>query len=169
MKIRSLLASALVTITAFNFAGCAAITTSKTQTVVVRTTPAGAVAKINGTEVGKTPFKVKLARADTYLLNFNKPGFAPQAALLLPSSTKYEQRFLRWGIDYDLGLTTDIIPGELSVTMKPQLGDVSAADRFAEMTAQINRADAMVEKGEISAADHKYLVEQIAATYHSAP
>jgi hypothetical protein len=86
----------------------------------------------------------------------------------MPSSTEYDRRLLRWGIDYDLGAASDLLPGELVVELTPQLGDVTLADRFEEMTAQINRADAMRTTGEISAADHKYLVEQITATYQTA-
>jgi hypothetical protein len=129
--------------------------------------PSGAVAKINGTEVGRTPFRVDLARAEVYRIDLEKPGFNPQTALLLPSSEEYDQRFLRWGIDYHLGAASDLLPGELMVELKPQLGELTLADRFEEMTAQINRADAMLVTGEISAADHKYLVQRITATYQT--
>lgn len=129
--------------------------------------PSGAVAKINGTEVGRTPFRVDLARAEVYRIDLEKPGFSPQSSLLLPSSEEYDRRFLRWGIDYHLGAASDLLPGELMVELKPQLGELTLADRFVEMTAQINRADAMLATGEISAADHKYLVQQITVTYHT--
>ena len=135
--------------------------------VVVHSTPAGATTKINGTTVGQTPFKVKLKRSEVFRLDFEKPGFASESALLLPSSTAYEERYLRWGLDYDLGVTTDLVPGELNVELKPALAPAGSGDRYAEMSAQILRADAMLASGELSAADHKYLVEQIIATYKS--
>jgi hypothetical protein len=168
MKLSTLAAALLVAVSSLALTGCAVFSKGKSQTVVVRSTPAGAVAKINGTEVGRTPFKVDLARAEVYRIDFSKPGFSPQTALLMPSSTEYDRRLLRWGIDYDLGAASDLLPGELVVELTPQLGDVTLADRFEEMTAQINRADAMRTTGEISAADHKYLVEQITATYQTA-
>ena len=149
--------------------GCAALTKGKKQEVVIRSTPAGAVTKINGIEVGSTPFRVSLARKDVFRVDFEKPGFAPKAALLLPSSAEYDSRFLRWGLDYDLGVTSDLVPAELVVQLQPQLGDVTMADRFEEMSAQIVRADALLASGELTAADHKYLVDQIIATYHRAP
>jgi hypothetical protein len=83
-----------------------------------------------------------------------------------PSSTNYDHRFVRWGIDYDLGYATDLVPEELDLPLKPALAVVSESDRFAEMTAQIVRADAMLASGELTQTDHKYLVEKIVATYH---
>ncbi len=167
MKFPSLLAALAAGFIAFSSTGCAVFTKSRKQMVVVYSTPAGATAKINGTTVGQTPFKVKLKRSEVFRLDIEKPGFAPESALLLPSSTAYEQRYLRWGIDYDLGATSDLVPGEINVELKPALAPVGAGDRYAEMSAQILRADAMLASGELTAADHKYLVEQIIATYKS--
>lgn len=146
--------------------GCAVLTKGRKQTVVVRSTPSGAVAKINGEEVGVTPFKVKLARDEVFRVDLQKNGFASESALLLPSSAAYDERFLRWGLDYDLGATTELIPSELAMELKPALGEFTDADRFAEMSAQIIRADAMLASGELTTADHKYLVSKIVAAYH---
>ncbi len=167
MKISAVVASVVFSAVSLLSSGCAVFSKGRSQTVVVRTTPTDAVAKINGVEVGRTPFKVKLSRSEVYRLDFAKSGFSPQSAVLLPSSEEYDKRFLKWGLDYDLGAATDIIPGELAVVMKPSLGDISVADRFEEMAAQISRADAMLASGELSPADHKYLIAQIAATYHT--
>jgi hypothetical protein len=166
MKFPLLSAAVLAVCVSVATSGCAFITKGKSQTVVVRSTPSGAVAQINGTVVGTTPFKVKLKRDEVYRVDLEKNGFSPEAAILLPSSTNYDQRFLRWGIDYDLGAATDLVPGELALELKPALGDISESDRFAEMSAQIVRADAMLASGELTQADHKYLVEKIVATYH---
>jgi hypothetical protein len=51
--------------------------------------------------------------------------------------------------------------------LKPGLADLSLSDRFEEMAAQITRADAMLASGELSAEDHKYLIAQITASYHT--
>lgn len=167
MKFPSLLASLLVGFVAFSSTGCAVFTKGKKQMVVVRSTPEGAVTKINGFEVGKTPLKVELPRNNVFRVDVAKPGFENQSALLLPSSANYDARFLRWGIDYDFGAATDLIPSELVVEMKPALGDVTSADRYVEMSAQVARADALLASGDLTAADHKYLVDQILATYQS--
>lgn len=168
MNSPKLLAALLAVAASLTFSGCAVFSEGRTQAVVVRSTPSGAVTKINGVEVGRTPLEVKLARTEVYRLDFEKPGFGSHTAVVMPSTEQYDQRFLRWGIDYDLGAASDLLPGELVVELKPQLGEVTLADRFEEMTAQINRADAMLSTGEITRADHKYLVEQITATYHMA-
>lgn len=146
--------------------GCAVLTKGSKQTVVVRSTPAGATAKINGVEVGETPFRVKLRRDEVFRIDLEKNGFASESAIILPSSSNYDQRFLRWGLDYDLGRATDLIPEELSVELTPALGEFTSADRFEEMSAQIVRADAMLASGELSTADHRYLVSRIVETYH---
>jgi len=168
MKLSTFAVSLLLATSTFALSGCAVFSKGNSQTIIVRSTPSGAVTKINGTEVGRTPFKVDLARAEVYRIDFEKPGFGPQSALLMPSSEIYDRRFLRWGIDYNLGAASDLLPGELVVNLKPQLGDVTLADRFEEMAAQINRADAMLATGELSFSDHKHLVQQIASSYHTA-
>ena len=166
MKLPHLSAAFLAGFVALASSGCAVFTKGQRQTVVVRSAPEGANVKINGTAVGKTPFRVKLRRDEVFRVDFEKGGFVAESALLLPSSSNYDHRFLRWGLDYDLGAATDLVPGELVIELKPALGNISESDRFAEMTAQIVRADAMLANGELTAADHKYLVEKIVATYH---
>lgn len=163
-----LLSSALVAgFVALASSGCAVLTKGQKQTVVITSTPSGATTKINGVEVGKTPFKVRLNRDEVFRVDIEKNGFSPEAAVLLPSSTNYDQRFLRWGLDYDLGRATDLVPEELALNLRPALGEVAAGgDRFAEMSAQIVRADAMLASGELTNSDHKYLVEKIVETYH---
>lgn len=166
MKLPLLASAVAAGFVAFYSSGCAVLTKGHRQTVVVRSTPSGAVAKINGTEVGQTPFKVRLNRDEVYRIDLEKNGFVSEAAVLLPSSVAYDSRFLRWGIDYDLGAATELIPSELTMELKPALGEMTDADRFSEMSAQIVRADAMLASGELTAADHKYLVGKIVAAYH---
>jgi hypothetical protein len=166
MKLPLLPAALVAGFVALTSSGCAILTKGQKQTVIVRSTPGGATAKINGIEVGKTPFQVKLRRDEVFRVDLEKNGFVSESAVLLPSSTNYDHRFLRWGLDYDLGYATNLIPEELDLPLKPALAAVSDSDRFAEMTAQIVRADAMLASGELTQADHKYLVEKIVATYH---
>jgi hypothetical protein len=166
MNSPKLMTALLAVAASLTLSGCAVFSEGRSQSVVVRSAPAGAVAKINGVEVGRTPFEVKLARTEVYRFDFEKPGFGSQTAVVLPSTEQYDQRFLRWGIDYDLGAAATLLPGELVVELKPQLAELSLADRFAEMAAQINRADAMLVTGELTREDHIYLVQQITDSYH---
>lgn len=166
MKLPSLSAAMLAGFVTVAFSGCAFLTQGQKQTVVIRSTPAGATTTINGTVVGTTPFKVKLERDEVFRVDVEKNGFVSESAVLLPSSYNYDQRFLRWGVDYALGAATELVPGELALEMKPALGETTGGDAFAEMSAQIVRADAMLASGELTQADHKYLVDKIVATYH---
>lgn len=147
--------------------GCAVITKDRKQMVVVRSAPTGATGSINGKQVGVTPFKVRLARDDVYRIDLEKDGFAKQAALVLPSTDEYDQRFVRWGLDYQLGLAADLEPAELIVMLKPATGDYVSADPYVEMTAQLTQADSMLAAGQVSAADHKLIVAQIVDFYSS--
>lgn len=166
MKLPLLPSAILAGFVALASSGCAVLTKGQKQTVVIRSTPAGATAKVNGVDVGKTPFKIRLNRDEVFRVDLEKNGFAPEAAVLLPSSSNYDMRFLRWGLDYDLGRATDLVPEELALELKPALGEIADSDRFAEMSAQIVRADAMLASGELTASDHKYLVGKIVETYH---
>lgn len=137
----------------------------RTQTVVVRSTPEGASGIINGIDVGKTPFKIKLKRTVAYTIEVRKPGFENAATVVLPVANEYDKRFLRWGIDYELGAMTDLTPGEVVLDLKPALSDGSAGDRYQEMTYRVLQADALLSAKEISKADHKYLVAEIVKFY----
>jgi len=81
-------------------------------------------------------------------------------------ANEYEKRFLRWGVDYELGSMTDLSPADMTVALKPAMPSVSGTeDRFQEMTYRVMQADALLSAKEISPADHKYLVAQIVKFY----
>lgn len=146
--------------------GCAVFSKGRTQMVVVHSTPEGATALINGQEVGTTPFKVEMKRTGAYSIELKKPGFENAAAVLLPVANEYEKRFLRWGIDYELGAMTDLTPQDMNIELKPALATAATAeDRFTEMTYRVLQADALLASREISSTDHKYLVAEIVKFY----
>jgi hypothetical protein len=165
MRISKLFAVTTLAALALITAGCAAFSTKRSQMVVVRSAPADAITTINGQAVGTTPFKVRLERDQAYRIEVSKPGFASQTAVVLPSTEKYDQRFLKWGLDYQLGAAKELVPGDLIMMLKPDLGETVNADRYVELTAQINQADALLASGQISASDHKLIVEQITKAY----
>jgi len=166
MKFRFLVPAMLASCVLSFTSGCAVFSKGRTQTVVVRSNPEGAMGRINGIEVGTTPFKIELNRASAYTIDLKKAGFENSAAVILPVANEYEDRFLRWGVDYDLGAMTDLSPGELVVDLKPALPPVSEAkDRYEEMAYRVLQADALLAAKEISLADHKYLVSEIVKFY----
>lgn len=165
MKIRVLLSTLLVGFVMLSASGCAVFSKGRTQSVVVRSNPEGAAVLVNGQEIGNAPLRVSLKRASSYNIELRKPGFENATTVVLPVENEYAKRFLRWGVDYDLGAMTDLTPNDLVVNMHPALGSQTDGDRFAAMTYAVLQADALLAAKEISVADHKYLVEQIVKSY----
>jgi hypothetical protein len=166
MKSRFIVTAVFASCVALMSTGCAVLSKGRTQTVVVRSIPEGAVGKINGLEVGTTPFKIDLKRVSAYTIELQKPGFETASAIVLPVSNEYEKRFFRWGVDYDLGAMTDLTPNDIVVDLRPALpADTNTGDRFQEMTYRVLQADALLASKEISPADHKYIVASIVKFY----
>lgn len=138
----------------------------RTQMVVVRSVPAGAVALINGVEVGKTPFKIKLSRSSAATIELRKEGFANSTIVVLPMANEYDKHFLRWGVDYDLGAMTDLSPSNINVPLHLVVTpEERTGDPYEEMSSQVRKADAMLAAKQITPRDHKYLVDQIVKFY----
>ena len=165
MKLRFFVPALLAGCVLVFSSGCAVFSKGRTQTVVVRSTPEGASGFVNGVEVGKTPFKVKLNRTSAYTIEVRKAGFDTAATVVLPTANEYEKRFLRWGVDYDLGAMTDLTPNDVVIALKPSLASGGTEDRFQEMTYRVLQADALLAAKEISPSDHKYLVAEIVKFY----
>jgi hypothetical protein len=165
MKISSLLSVALVGFVLVTASGCAVFSKGRTQSVTIRSNPEGATTFINGEEVGKTPLRVTLKRATAYNIELRKPGFETGSTVMLPVENEYAKRFLRWGIDYDLGAMTDLTPGDLVVDLRPALPPGTEGDRYLAMTYAVLQADALFSANEISASDQKFLVAAIVKSY----
>jgi len=165
MKLRSL-AFVLLAGLAFSLsAGCAVVAKGRTQMVVVRSVPEGAVGLVNGIEVGKTPFKIRLQRSSAATIELRKEGFENSEVVVMPVGNEYSKRFLRWGVDYDLGAMTDLTPSDIKVALHPALASEDRGDSYQEMSLQVLKADAMLAANQISPADHKYIVDQIVKFY----
>jgi hypothetical protein len=145
--------------------GCAVFSKGRTQSVVVRSTPSGAAALINGIEVGKTPLRVDMPRSSAHTLEVRKAGFENAIAVVLPVANEYEKRFFRWGVDYDLGAMTDLTPNDIQMVMSPAIPSEDRGDSFQEMSYRVLQADALLAAKEISPSDHKYIVAEIVKFY----
>lgn len=145
--------------------GCAVFSKGRSQMVTVRSVPSGATASINGVAVGQTPFKVDLPRGDVYRIDLQREGFDSKSALILPVPNEYEERYLRWGIDYALGAMTDLSPNELTVNLRPTFDKSETGDRFESMSAAVLRADALLASGQITPAEHRVVVDSVIKTY----
>ena len=165
MKLRSLAPVLLTGIALLISSGCAVIDKGRTEPVVVRSSPEGAVGLVNGIEVGKTPFKIKLPRDSAATIELRKEGFDNTTVVVLPVANEYEKHFLRWGIDYDLGAMTDLTPNDIKVPLNPAVASEDKGDRFEEMSLRVMKADAMLAAKEITPQDHKYIVDHIVKFY----
>jgi hypothetical protein len=165
MKLRFLLPALLAGCVLVFSSGCALLSKGRSQTVVVRSTPEGATGYINGIAVGQTPFKIALNRSSAYTIELRKAGFENTPFVVLPVENEYSKRFLRWGIDYDLGAMTDLTPSNVVVSMKPALPAGTEGDRFQEMSYRVLQADALLAAKEISKTDHKFIVAEIVKFY----
>ena len=165
MKLRVLVPVLFAGVTLLISTGCAVFTKGRTQMVVVRSTPEGATGLINGIEVGKTPFKIRLARSSAATIAIRKEGFEASEIVVLPTANEYNKRYLRWGIDYEFGAMTDLTPGDINVALRPAIAAEDRGDRFQEMSLRITQADAMLAAKEITPQDHKVIVQQIAHFY----
>ncbi len=165
MKLRLLVPAFIAGVILFTGSGCAFMSKGTTQMVVVRSAPEGAAALVNGIEVGKTPFKIKLKRTNAATIELRKDGFETAAIVIMPVGNEFEKRYLRWGLDYRLGAMTDLTPSDIKVPLSPALSAEDRGDSYQEMSLQILKADAMLAAKEISPADHKYIVDQIVKFY----
>lgn len=166
MKLRFLVPALLAGCVLILSSGCAVFSKGRSQMVVVRSTPEGATGLINGIEVGKTPFRIELNRSSAYTIEVRKTGYENAAAVVLPVANEYNNRFFRWGIDYELGAMTDLTPDDIVLELKPQIPTAPGdGDRFQEMTYRVLQADALLAAKEISPSDHKYMVSEIVKFY----
>ena len=83
-----------------------------------------------------------------------------------PIANEYTRRFVRWGIDIDLGATNDLAPAAMNFSLVPvALATKTYGDAFERMIYAVLAADTLQESGSISAEDHRYMIGKIIARY----
>jgi len=165
MKLRLLVPALIAGLIVLIGTGCAVMSKGTTQMVVVRSIPEGATGLVNGIEVGKTPFKIKLKRTNAATIELRKEGFENAAIVVMPVGNEFEKRYLRWGLDYELGAMTDLTPSDIKIGLHPALSAEDRGDSYQEMSLQVLKADAMLAAKEITPEEHKYIVDQIVKFY----
>jgi PEGA domain len=104
--------------------GCATIVHGTNQQVRVETTPPGAKASV-GSQSITTPGELSLPREFSYIVNFEKPGYAPTYAHISQATSNYVWGNLLLGgfmgasIDYANGAAYDLGPTTVSATLEP--------------------------------------------------
>ena len=144
------------------FVGCESMEKGVPQEVVVMSFPTEASVYINGEAVGITPLKVELRRKLVHEVRLEKQGFNPAVRYFTPVDNEKADNFITFGLARDLGYYKDLEPRKMKAEMDSELVPASTGgDPFEKMAIQALEADRLLEAGEISAAEHKVIIEQI--------
>ena len=168
MKISSYITFALINLSALLLFDCASFERGVPQKVIVISLPTEASVYVNGDAVGITPMEMSLPRKLTHEIRLEKHGFNPAVKYFAPVPNDEAHNFIRFGLKEDLGYYVDLEPGTMKADLKSELVPSSTgADPFERMAKQALEADRRLEAGEITALDHKYIVEQIIEFFES--
>jgi hypothetical protein len=154
------LIAGIIVITFLN--GCVYFEKGVPQEVSIVSFPNECTVYINGEVVGVTPIVTKLHRKIVHEVRLNKQGYNPAVKYFTPVPNDKSKNFIRFGLSEDLGYYVDLTPGTMDADMKSDLVPPSiGSDPFESMAIQALEADRRLEAGEISASEHKYIIEQI--------
>ncbi len=138
------------------------------QEVTILSFPTEASVYINGEAAGITPMQVALPRKVTHEIRLEKQGYNPAVKYFAPVPNEKSENFIRFGLSRDLGYYVDLEPGTMKTKMQSDLVPSSTgADPFERMAEQALLADQRLESGEITALEHKYIIEQIIEFFES--
>lgn len=165
---KSILPLSLAFLSALVFLGCEHMRTGVPQEVVILSFPTEASVYINGEAAGITPMTVALPRKVNHEIRLEKPGYNSAVKYITPVPNEKAKNFVRFGLSEDLGYYVDLEPSKLKAKMKSELVPGSlGADPFEKMAIQALKADAMLEAGEMTPLEHKYVIEQIIEFFES--
>jgi hypothetical protein len=149
-------------------AGCASFQKGALQEVAILSFPTGASVYINGEASGVTPTQVTLPRKMSHEIRLEKQGYNSSVRYFAPVPNEKAEGIIRFGLSDDLGRYVDLEPGAMKVEMQSDLVPSSiGADPFERMAQQVLLAEQRFESGQISAAEHKYITEQIIEFFES--
>ena len=141
-------------------AGCATIEKGRTQHLTIESMPQGATVLVDGREAGHTPLVLQHSRMHGCRITVRKAGFKDATGFIRTVANRYDSKFFRFGADYATGAMNDLVPSSLRFEMQPaMLPEGMGPDRL------VLEADAMRDRGEISFADHRYMVRKIVDFY----
>ena len=146
----------------FMLSSCTSLEQGLPQEVVILSYPTEASVYIDGVASGVTPMTVALRRKIVHEIRLEKNGYNPGVKYFTPVPNDASKNFIRFGLSEDLGHYVDLSPSTMKAEMKSELVPTSTgADPFETMAIQALEADRRLEAGEISPAEHKYIIEQI--------
>ncbi len=160
-----LVSSAIVSIV---LTGCASFERGVPQEVTILSFPSEASVYINGEAIGITPLQIDLPRKVTHEVRLEKRGYNSAVKYFSPVPNSKSENFIRFGLSKDLGYYADLEPRTMKTEMQSGiLPRTAGSDPFARMAQKALEADRLLEDGEISPAEHKYIIEQIIDFFNS--
>ena len=158
----------IIALSAILISGCATFERGVPQDVIILSFPTEASVYINGEATGITPMKIALPRKVTHEIRLEKYGYNPAVKYFAPVPNEKAENFIRFGLSEDLGYYVDLEPGTMKAKMQSDLVPASTgSDAFERMAQQALQADQRLENGEITALEHKYIIEQIIEFFES--
>lgn len=146
--------------------GCATITRGPNQAVPIKSTPAGATVTVDGKRVGKTPITAKLSRKRAHTVELTKDHYHTHTANLLTVPNEASKAYVRFGIDEATGAYTDLTPNRINVELDPIILPEEPVDNpVSDLANRISDLDDQLAAGEISAEDHKYIMQRLFRFY----
>ena len=168
MKIFPYITLALIGLSFPLLFGCASFERGVPQSVIILSFPTEASVYINGDAVGITPMEISLPRKLVHEIRLEKHGFNAAVKYFAPVPNDDAHNFIRFGLKEDFGYYVDLEPGTMRAELKSELVPTSTgADPFERMAQKALEADRLLEAGEITPLDHKYIIEQIIEFFES--
>jgi hypothetical protein len=135
------------------------------QSVDVYSFPAGADVYANGEFKGQTPTTVSLDKTTSHEIQLSKKHFRTASAIVAPSGSDKEP-FLKWGLLEEIGYYSRLAPDPVEVSLRADvIPTAQAYDSFEEFSYLSLLVDQLLETGEISPNEHKYITRQLIEFY----
>lgn len=151
---------------ALMLSACKTFDQGSDQAVVVQSYPAGATVYMDGESLGETPVTLELARKLSHRVIIEKAGYKTIDATIAPVENQAGQSTVRFGLLDDAGYYYDLDPNPVQIQLTPDVIPATRGpDAYGEMTAIIADVDAKRLNGEITPAEHKYMVEKVVEFY----
>ncbi len=146
--------------------GCATLFKGSHQRIPIDSEPPGATVYINHERAGTTPMEIPLSRRTAHIVRIEKREFFAEEVILYTVSNEGERAFFRFSSDDYTGALNDLLPSEVSVSLRPRLLPARPGDDpEAEKEERLARARALRREGALSAADYEYVVRRIEEFY----
>ena len=161
---------ATLSIALFALAGCetveSALRSGIPQSVTIDSSPTGAEVYIDGAYYGTTPLTVELPRKATHEVALEKNGYTVMRKFFTPTRNARSEDFIRFGIAEDLGLYFDLTPTDMMANLRHALIPlVASTEPFEEMAYRVMLADALLNSGAISSAEHSTIYTELVTFY----